>query len=145
GMTMNPTGPRLMGAQMQTQPSVDAIQEVAIQTSNFAAEYGAAGGAMINMVTKSGTNAFHASAYDYATNEALNAHQPYLGLRNKIRQNDFGGTFGGPIRIPKVYNGTNKTFFFFSFEMFKQTNIVNSSVSVPIAPFRTGDFSSMIP
>jgi len=61
GMTMNPTSPRLLGAQMQTQPSVDALEEVAIQTSNFAAEFGAAGGAMVNMVTKSGTNAFHAA------------------------------------------------------------------------------------
>ena len=58
GMTMNPPGPRLLGAQMQTQPSMDAIEEVAIQTSNFAAEFGAAGGAMINMVTKSGTNQY---------------------------------------------------------------------------------------
>jgi hypothetical protein len=144
GMTMNPTGPRLIGAQMQTQPSVDAIEEVAVQTSNFAAEFGAAGGAMISMVTKSGTNAYHGSAYDYGTNEALNAHQPYSGLRNKIRQHDFGFTFGGPIRIPKVYNGTNKSFFFFSFEMFKQTNVVNANVSVPTAAYRLGDFSSLI-
>lgn len=86
GMTTNPTGPRNLGAQQQTQPSVDAIEEVAIQTSNFAAEYGTAGGAMINMVTKSGTNVYHGSAYDYMVNEALNAYQPYLGTRNKIRQ-----------------------------------------------------------
>ncbi len=144
GMTMNPTGPRLLGAQMQTQPSVDAIEEVAIQTSNFAAEFGAAGGAMINMVTKSGTNQFHGSAYDYGTNEALNAHQPYTGFRSKVRQHDFGGTFGGPLRIPKVYDGTNKTFFFFSFEIFKQTSVVVANSSVPIQAYRTGDFSSLI-
>lgn len=145
GMTMNPTGPRLIGAQMQTQPSTDAIQEVAVQTSNFAAEYGAAGGAMITMTTKSGTNQYHGTAYDYGTNEALNAHQPYTGLRNKIRQHDFGGTLGGPIKIPKLYDGTNKTFFFFSFEMFKQTNIVNASSTVPTASYRNGDFSGLIP
>ena len=62
GMTATPTGPRLIGAQMETQPSVDAIQEVAIQTSNFAAEFGTAGGAMVNMVTKSGTNQYHGGA-----------------------------------------------------------------------------------
>jgi hypothetical protein len=145
GMTMNPTGPRLLGAQMQTQPSVDAIEEVAIETSNFAAEFGAAGGAMINMQTKSGTNAYHGTIYDYGTNEALNAHQPYTGLRSKIRQSDFGGTFGGPIRIPKIYNGTNKTFFFFSQEIYKQTNVVNASSSVPTAAYRVGDFSTLIP
>jgi hypothetical protein len=144
GMTTNPTGPRNMGAQQQTQPSVDAIEEVAIQTSNFAAEYGTAGGAMINMVTKSGTNAFHGSAYDYVVNEALNAYQPYLGTRNKIRQHDFGWTLGGPVWVPKLYNGRNKTFFFYSMEKFKQTNVVVSSSSVPTATYRAGDFSRLL-
>jgi len=144
GMTMNPTGPRLISAVMQTQPSVDAIEEVAIQTSNFAAEFGAAGGAMINMVTKSGTNAYHGSVYDYGTNEALNAHTRYTGLRSKIRQHDYGVTFGGPLRIPKLYNGTNKTFFFFSLEIFKQTNLVIGNSSVPTAAYRAGDFSSLL-
>ena len=144
GMTTNPTGPRNLGAQQQTQPSVDAIEEVAIQTSNFAAEYGAAGGAMINMVSKSGTNRYHGSGYDYVVNEALNAYQPYLGTRNKIRQHDFGFTLGGPLRIPKLYNGTNKTFFFYNYEKFKQTNVIVSSVSVPTAAYRGGDFSKLI-
>lgn len=145
GMTMNPTGPRLLGAQMQTQPSVDAIEEVAIQTSNFAAEFGAAGGAMINMVTKSGTNQFHGSGYDYGTNEALNAHRPYIFTRDKIRQHDWGFTIGGPVRIPKLYNGTNRTFFFWSFEQFNQSNFVVANATVPLAAYRAGDFSGLIP
>jgi hypothetical protein len=144
GMTMNPTGPRLIGAQMQTQPSVDAIQEVAVQTSNFAPEFGTAGGAMVNMVTKSGTNQFHGTAYDYGTNEFFNAHQPYTGIRNKIRQNDWGFTIGGPVRIPKLYDGRNKTFFFWSYERFQQTNQVAAAVSVPTDLYRKGDFSSLI-
>jgi hypothetical protein len=144
GMTMNPTGPRLIGAQMQTQPSVDAIEEVAIQTSNFAAEFGTAGGAMINMVSKSGGNTFHGTAYDYGTNEALNAAQPYTGFKNKIRQHDWGFTIGGPVKIPKVYDGTNKTFFYWSFEKFQQTNVVNTNASVPTQAYRDGNFSSLI-
>ena len=144
GITTNPTGPRNLGAQQQTQPSVDAIEEVAIQTSNFAAEYGTAGGAMINMVSKSGTNVYHGSGYDYVVNEALNAFQPYLGTRNKIRQHDWGFTLGGPLRIPKLYNGTNKTFFFWNFERFNQTNVVVSSSSVPTAAYRGGDFSKLL-
>ncbi len=144
GMTMNPTGPRLIGAQMQTQPSVDAVQEVSIETSNFAAEFGTAGGAMINMTTKSGTNTYHGSAYDYGTNEALNAHQPYTGFRSKVRQTDYGFTFGGPVRIPKVYNGTNKTFFFFSYEQYRQVSNVIATASVPTAAYRVGDFSNLI-
>ena len=144
GMTINPTSPRLLGAQMQTQPSVDALEEVAVQTSNFAAEFGAAGGAMVNMVTKSGTNAFHGGAYDYGTNEALNAHQPYLGTRNKVRQHDWGFTIGGPVKIPKIYDGTNKTFFFWSYEQFDQKGGVVASSSVPIQAYRDGNFSNLI-
>lgn len=144
GMTTNPTGPRNLGAQQQTQPSVDAIEEVAIQTSNFAAEYGTAGGAMINMVTKSGTNVYHGSGYDYVVNEGLNAYQPYLGTRNKIRQHDFGWTLGGPVVVPGVYNGKNKTFFFYSMEKFKQTNVVVSNSTVPTAAYRAGDFSRLL-
>ncbi len=144
GMTMNPTGPRLISAVMQTQPSVDAIEEVAIQTSNFAAEFGAAGGAMINMVTKSGTNTYHGSAYDYGTNEWFNARTRYTGLRSKIRQADFGFTLGGPLRIPKLYDGKNKTFFFFSIEIFKQANLVIGNSTVPTPAYRAGDFSNLL-
>jgi hypothetical protein len=145
GATMNPTSLRLLGATMETQPSADSIQEVAILTSNFAPEFGTAGGAVVNMVTKSGTNSFHGSGYDYLVNEALNAAQPYTGIKNKLRQNDYGFTFGGPVWIPKVYNGKNKTFFFFSFEQFRQ-NLINETLpdTVPIAAYRQGDFSNLI-
>jgi hypothetical protein len=153
GATMNPTSTRLGGATMETQPSVDSIQEIAIQTSNFAAEFGTSGGAMVNLVTKSGGNQFHGSGYDYVNNEILNAATPYTLLpdnpnehvRNKLRQHDYGFTFGGPVRIPKVYNGTNKTFFFFSFEQFRQKNINNTLPdTVPIPAYRNGDFSNLI-
>ena len=144
GMTMNPTSPRLLGATMQTQPSVDAIEEVAIQTSNFAAEFGAAGGAMISMVTKSGTNTYHGGAYDYGNNEALSAHAPYTGLRAKVRQTDYGFTLGGPLWIPKVYNGKNKTFFFFSYEQFRQGNKFNTPATVPGSAYRAGNFANLI-
>lgn len=145
GATMNPTSLRLLGATMETQPSTDSIQEVAILTSNFAPEFGTAGGAVVNMVTKSGTNALHGSGYDYLVNEALNAAQPYTGIRNKVRQNDYGFTVGGPVWIPKVYNGKNKTFFFFSFEQFRQKLTNDTSPdTVPIAAYRQGDFSNLI-
>ncbi len=145
GMTINPTGPRLLGAQMETQPSVDAIQEVAIQTSNFAAEFGTAGGAMINMVTKSGTNQYHGTGYDYITNEALNSHQPYTGTRNLVKQHDWGYTVGGPVWFPKIYDGRNKTFFFWSYEQFRNKNInVSNTTTVPLPAYRTGDFSNLL-
>ncbi len=110
------------------QQSVDAIQEVSIQTSNFAAEYGQVGGGYINFTMKSGTNQFHGSAYDYFQNSALNSGLPFTvnstgtgHVKNPLDRNDYGFTLGGPVRIPKVYNGKDKTFFFFNFEQFRQT------------------------
>ncbi len=70
---------------------------------------------------RSGTNHFHGSAYDYWVNEALNSAGAYSHTRPKIRKNDFGGTIGGPVWIPKIYNGKDKTFFFFSFESLPTT------------------------
>ena len=130
---------------METQSSTEAVQEVAILTSSFAPEFGAGGGAVVNVVTKSGTNAIHGTGYDYLVNTALNAAQPYTGLKNAIHQNDYGFTVGGPVWIPKLYNGKNKTFFFFSFEEFYQ-NLINNTTpdTVPTPAYRDGNFSSLI-
>ena len=145
GATMNPTSTRLGGATMETQSSSEAVQEVNILTSSFAPEFGAGLGAVVNVVTKSGGNALHGTAYDYLVNTALNAAPAYLGVRNAIHQNDFGFTVGGPVWIPKLYNGRNKTFFFWSFEEFLQ-NLLNTTTlsTVPIQAYRNGDFSSLI-
>ena len=77
-------------------PTVDVIEEFKIQTNFFSAEFGNSGGTVINVVSKSGTNSYHGSVYDYAMNEALNAHQPYTGNRNVVKQHDWGYTIGGP-------------------------------------------------
>ncbi|MCU1337839.1 MAG: Cna B-type protein [Bryobacterales bacterium] len=136
------------GAASQTQGSVDAIQEFAIQTSNFAAEFGLAGGAVYNLTMKSGTNQFHGSGYEYFANEALNAGVPFTSngngghLRPTVRRNDYGFTAGGPVWIPKVYNGHDKTFFFFSWEQYPVHSFVtNMANTVPIAAYRTGNFA----
>ncbi|MEO5924634.1 MAG: TonB-dependent receptor [Bryobacteraceae bacterium] len=145
GQTVNPTSARLLGYTGQTQPSVDAIEEVAIQTSNFSAEFGTSGGAVVNMVAKSGSNQYHGSVYDYMINEALNARQPYTGLRNVQRQHDWGFTFGGPVRIPKLYNGKSKTFFFWSFEQYSEKRTINTiQATVPTPEYRAGNFASLI-
>ncbi len=145
GATMNPTSSRLGGATMETQSSTEAVQEVAILTSSFAPEFGAGGGAVVNVVTKSGTNDIHGTAYDYLVNTALNAAQPYTGLKNAIHQNDYGFTAGGPVWLPKLYDGRNRTFFFFSFEEFYQ-NLINDTTpdTVPTAAYRAGNFSSLV-
>src|SRR5579883_800926 len=134
---------------------VEAVQEVSVQTSNFAAEYGQVGGGYFNFTMKSGTNQLHGSAYDYLVNEALNAGLPFTDagtqdprragqhIRNAVRRNDYGFTVGGPVRIPKVYNGENKTFFFFSFEQFRQNStIANGIQTVPTLAYRNGDFNT---
>ena len=123
------------------QQSVDAIQEVSIQTSNFAAEYGQVGGGYINYTMKSGTNQYHGSGYDYFQNTALNAGVPFTvdaagtgHVKNPLDRNDYGFTLGGPVRIPKVYNGKDKTFFFFNFEQFRQTVTTDNLIATAPLP-----------
>ncbi|MBZ5577925.1 MAG: TonB-dependent receptor [Acidobacteriia bacterium] len=129
-----------------TQPSTDAVEEVAVQTSNFAPEFGSVGGGIFNVTMKSGTNGLHGSAYDYAVNEVLNAHQSFTHLRDADHRHDFGMTIGGPVTLPKIYNGKNKTFFFFSFEQFRTQPLVTTvSATVPTQAYRNGDFSALIP
>ncbi|HSP69831.1 MAG TPA: TonB-dependent receptor [Bryobacteraceae bacterium] len=135
----------------QNQPSVDAIQEVAVQTSNFAAEYGQVGGGVLNITMRSGTNQFHGSVYEYLVNEALNAGQPYTDngngklIRPRTRRNDYGYTVGGPVWVPKIYDGRDKTFFFISWEQYKVTlSNDNDPKTVPTAAYRTGDFRAAI-
>jgi hypothetical protein len=136
----------LDGFSMHTQPSVDAIQEVSIQTSNYAAEYGQVGGGLFNITMKSGSNQFHGSAYDYFVNEALNASTPFVNTKPVQRRNDYGFTLGGPVWIPKVYSGHDKTFFFFNWEQYRETQIINNqSLTIPIQAYRNGDFTQAIP
>ena len=141
----------LIYTQSMTQPSVDAIQEFAVQTSNYAAEYGQVGRRLFNVTMKSGTNTFHGSGYEYFVNEALNAGTPFTNdgnghlLRTRQRRNDYGFTLGGPVEIPKVYNGHDKTFFFFNFEQFRET-VINSTtpITVPTLHIASGDFSQAL-
>ena len=134
----------------QLQPSVDAVQETAIQTSNFAAEFGQVGGGLFNVTMKSGTNQFHGTAYEYYVNEFLNAGTPFTstdrGLARPVsRRNDYGFTFGGPLVIPKLYNGHDKTFFFFNWEDYRETQVINNlPQTVPTAAYRSGNFASAL-
>jgi hypothetical protein len=145
GMTGNMPNPAGTTT-MQTQPSAEAVQEVAVLTSNYSAEFGNISGAVLNVTMRSGTNLFHGTGYANAVNEALNAAQPFSGLKNKQRRYDFGGSFGGPVRIPKLYNGSNKTFFFFSYEEYLENGTINTtSATVPLPAYRTGDFSQLVP
>jgi hypothetical protein len=128
-----------------SQPSVDMIQEFSLQTSNFAAEFGQIGGGMYNFTTRSGTNDLHGTGYEYLTNEDLNGSRPFTYANPRSRKNDFGGTVGGPVWIPKIYNGRNKTFFFFNYEIYRNTvNTAGNFITLPTAAMRTGDFSQLL-
>lgn len=104
----------------QSLVSVDDLQEFQIQTSSYAAEYGRQPGAQISLVTRSGTNNFHGSLFEYLRNNVFDANDWFADNAGQPkapeRQNDFGGTLGGPILLPKLYNGHDRTFFFLSYE-----------------------------
>jgi hypothetical protein len=105
--------------------SVDALQEFRVQSSTYSAEFGRTPGGQFSLATRSGTNIVHGSAYDYLRNNYFDANDwfndHYGASQPALRQSDFGGTFGGPVWFPKVYDGKGKTFFFFSYEGLRLT------------------------
>ena len=136
----------------ELQPSVEAIEAAALQTSNFAPEFGQIVGGLFNFNAKSGTNDYHGSAYDYLANDAFNAGIPFTNsgaghlIRPAVRKNDFGFSIGGPVYIPKVYNGKNKTFFFYAYEGIhdRRPRYDGSANTVPSPANLAGDFSSLL-
>lgn len=144
------TSPNLNDREDENHPSVEMLQEFTVQTSNFAAEFGQVGGGLFNFTARSGTNQLHGSAYEYLVNEDLNAGQPFTNsgnghlIRPKNRQNDYGFTVGGPWYIPRVYDGRNKTFFFFNWEQYRQKNGSIGFQTVPTDAMRNGDFSAIL-
>ncbi|NOT60720.1 MAG: TonB-dependent receptor [Acidobacteria bacterium] len=97
-------------------PNPDATQEFKVQTNGLSAEYGRTGGAVVNLVTRSGTNEFHGTLFEFVRNDLFDANGFFNNLNARakapFRFNQFGGTVGGPVWVPRVYNGKNKTFFF---------------------------------
>lgn len=125
------------------QASPDAVAEFKVQTDNYSAEYGRAGGAIINTSIRSGTNDFHGTLYDFIRNTKLNAtgfFKPRSGEKPVLIQNQFGGTFGGPISIPGLYNGKDRTFFFMDYEGFRRITRAPDFAIVPTLEQRQGIF-----
>ena len=132
----------------ETAPSVEALSEFKVLVSTIPAEYGRTTGGIETFSTKGGTNSFHGDAYDIFRNEAMDANSwgnNYFGVpRNRDRQNDYGFTIGGPVWLPHIYNGKNKTFFFFSWEQYRQTQGLTSTSTVPTQAEIGGDFSASL-
>ncbi|PYT95314.1 MAG: hypothetical protein DMG38_27525 [Acidobacteria bacterium] len=126
-------------------PPQETVQEVRFITNNFSAEYGRSAGGVLVAAGKSGSNQLHGSAYDYLRNDKLNANS-WTNNRNNVprgrqRHNEYGFTLSGPVYIPHVYRGRNKTFFFFNWEQINDHGVSTPSANVPTALQKTGDFS----
>lgn len=127
-------------------PSVDSVEELHIETAAFKAENSRASGGNVSITTKSGTNELHGSAFDYFQSQVFNANtwlNNSLGRsKSKFHRNDFGATVGGPIFIPKIYNGKNKTYFFYSYEGYRFPQTVDASQqTIPLPDMINGNFS----
>ena len=138
-------------------PSVEALTEFTVDTNGFKAEYGHAGGGVMTFSTKSGTNGLHGSAYEFLRNNAFDSNNFFNNAAGRkangslvkpaqiYKQNDFGFTTGGPVIIPKIYNGKDKSFFFFSYEGFRNRNGATSfATTVPTPEMYNGDFTNWV-
>jgi len=130
------------------QPIADTVAEVAVISNSLSAEFGRTGGGVIAVATKSGTNQIHGSLFEYMRNNSLNANS-WTNNRNGARkvasqQNQFGGSIGGPVWLGKLYDGRNKTFFFFAEQSQRNRNAANQNATVPLAAWRAGDFSGLM-
>jgi len=135
----------------ELQPSVEAVQEFTLQSSNFSAEYGQVGAGIFNFAIRSGTNEYHGSAYENYSNAVFNAGQAWSddGKGSKVvpyaTKSDYGFSVGGPVRIPKVYNGKNRTFFFANVELYYSKATAGGTFqTVPTNLMRNGDFSAQL-
>ncbi|HLZ10985.1 MAG TPA: TonB-dependent receptor [Candidatus Acidoferrum sp.] len=130
-------------------PSVEAISEFKVTTSTIPAEFGRTSGGVESFTTKAGTNSYHGAAFDLLHNDRLNA-VPWNNISNgsnvnpRDHQNDFGGSLGGPVRVPKLYNGRDKTFFFFSWEQYRNNQGGTQPSTLPTDAERGGDFSALL-
>ena len=119
-------------------PSTEQIAEVKVTSELATAEYGQVGD--VTFVTKGGTNQYHGSLFEYFQNDALDATPDFANGKPKKRDNTFGGSFSGPVWIPKIYNGKDRTFFFFDWEGNRQHSAAPVTNNVPTAAMRGGRF-----
>jgi hypothetical protein len=126
-------------------PSVDGVQEFKVQSSNYSAEFGRSGGGIINLIYKSGTNEFHGSAFEFLRNSRLDANGFFANRAStplaSFKRDQYGASVGGPVILPRLYNGRNRTFFFFDYEGLWQKSASTLLTTVPTALQRAGDFS----
>ena len=130
----------------ESAPPVESVQEMKVISTSYSAQYGHTSGGFIEYTSKSGTNDLHGSLYEYFANDALNARGFFADHTSKQRNNAFGFTAGGPVVIPKVFNGKNKFFFFVNADWlkFRSGVLPGFGNTTPIDAFKAGDFSSIL-
>lgn len=125
-------------------PPVEGVREFKIQTNLYSADVGRNSGAVVDVITKSGTNQFHGSIFEFLRNSAMDARN-YFSPKGTafpaFRLNQFGGSLGGPVMLPKLYDGKNRTFFFVDYEGYRRDSQQLLLGNIPTAKMRTGDFS----
>ena len=125
-------------------PSPDAVQEFKVQTNDYSAEFGQSAGGVVNVILKSGTNDLHGSLYEFLRNDDLDARNFFATARAPYKQNQFGGSLGGPVVIPKIFNGRNRLFFFGDYEGFRSIKGTTENTFLPDAAYRQGNFQSLL-
>src|SRR5437868_10510389 len=128
------------------QPNVDAVEEVQVQTGNYTAQYGSYMGVHVNLATKSGTNELHGAVFEFVRNSLFDAHSffdPLGSPKKPLHINQFGAEVGGPVYLPKLYNGRNKTFFMASYEGLRQIKSPSQLGTTFTQAMRSGDFSAL--
>ncbi len=135
----NNRAPRFGGA--MANPNLDAMQEFKFETANYSAEYGRLAGGVMSVVFKSGTNQLHGTLFEFMRNDKFDARNFFADNKDKLRRNQFGAVLSGPIWIPKVFDGRNRTFFMFSWESYRDVTGNLRLSRVPTELERQGDFS----
>jgi hypothetical protein len=149
GISANTTRALQLSWVSSNAPSLEAVTEFTVDTNGFKAEYGHASGGVMTFSSKSGTNSLHGSVYEFLRNNDLDANRFFSNRsgtpRAIYKQHDFGFAAGGPVWIPKLYNGKDKTFFFFAYEGFRnRAGATAYSTTVPTAEMYNGDFSKWV-
>jgi hypothetical protein len=124
-------------------PNIEMVAEFRAIRGNYSAEFGTGGGSQFNVITRSGTNQWHGSLFYFGRNDSFNARNTFNPSRDPFKGHDYGGSFGGPVRIPGLYDGRDKTFFFIMLATIQERRLQRFTQRLPEDAFRTGNFSTL--
>ena len=130
-------------ADINVNPTVDAVEEFKVQSNTMSAEFGFTAGGVVNIVTRSGTNNYHGALTYFIRNDAFDARNTFAATKEPFRYHQYGGAVGGPLSVPKVYSGKDRSFFFFNWEGWDYSRFRNNIMSVPTELQRRGNFSDL--